>query len=256
MKPVRRFTEKSIPLMTEKWRGKQSNVRSNRMLFSTWWLSTLFPNWMGEVSKNKMIKSVSIDSRTIETQTLFIPIVGDNFDGHNFAEHATQKGAIALLWDETIKLPPNISDEVTIFFVKDTLIALQQLAQAHRDVLDPFVIGITGSNGKTTTKDMITSIAQTTYKTYGTIGNYNNHIGLPLTMVNMPANTEVLVLEMGMNNFGEIEQLSKLAQPDIGVIVNIGESHIEFLKTREGIAQAKLEIKEGLKEGGYLIIDG
>jgi len=226
------------------------------MLFSTWWLSTLFSNCMGEVSKNKMIKSVSIDSRTIEDQTLFIPLSGENFDGHSFAEHAIQKGAIALLWDESLELPPDISDEVTVFFVKDTLVALQQLAQAHRNVIDPFVIGITGSNGKTTTKDIVTSIAQTTYKTYGTIGNFNNHIGLPLTMINMPANTEVLVLEMGMNNFGEIEQLSKLAQPDIGVIVNIGESHIEFLKTREGIAQAKLEIKEGLKEGGYLIIDG
>src|SRR5699024_7643353 len=116
-----------IPLMTERSRGKLLNVRSNRMLFSTWWLSTIFPNWVGEDSKNKMIKSVSIDSRTIEAQTLFIPIVGDNFDGHTFSEHAIQKGAIALLWDESLELPSNISTEVTIFFVKDTLSALQQL---------------------------------------------------------------------------------------------------------------------------------
>src|SRR5699024_3008122 len=95
-----------------------------------------------------------------------------------------------------------------------------------------------------------------TYKTYGTIGNYNNHIGLPLTMVNMPANTEVLLLEMGMNNFGEIEQLSRLAKPDVGVIVNIRESNIEFIESCEGIAQAKIEIKCGLNEDGYLIIDG
>src|SRR5690625_6054604 len=107
------------------------------MLFSTWWLSSLFSNCMGEVSKNKMIKSVSIDSRTIEDQTLFIPLSGENFDGHSFAEHAIQKGAIALLWDESLELPPDISDEVTVFFVKDTLVALQQLAQAHRNVIHP-----------------------------------------------------------------------------------------------------------------------
>jgi len=226
------------------------------MLFSTRWLGTIFPSFSGNVTDNQMIESVSIDSRNINDHTLFVPIIGENFDGHDFVHDAISKGALAIFWDESHELPQDIPSHIAIFFVNDTITALQTLAKHHRAKINPFVIGITGSNGKTTTKDIVTSIVQTSFNTYGTIGNFNNHIGLPLTMVNMPTNTEVLVLEMGMNNFGEIEQLSRLAQPDIGMIVNIGESHIEFLKSREGIVQAKLEIMRGLKDDSYLMIDG
>lgn len=226
------------------------------MLYSTRWLATIFSNYAGNISDNQIIESVSIDSREINDRTLFVPIVGDNFDGHNFVHDAISKGAIAFFWNESYDLPENIPNDVAIFYVKNTLDALQLLAKEHRKKINPFVIGITGSNGKTTTKDIVTAVLNTSFKTYGTIGNFNNHIGLPLTITNMPTNTEVLVLEMGMNNFGEIERLSRLARPDIGIIVNIGESHIEFLESREGIVQAKMEIVSGLKEDGYLIIDG
>src|SRR5690625_3398106 len=226
------------------------------MLYSTRWLATIFPNNEGKISDNQIIESVSIDSRNIEGRTLFVPIVGENFNGHDFVEDAITKGAIAFFWDKSYDLPVNIPNDVAIFYVNDTIDALQLLAKEHRKKINPFVVGITGSNGKTTTKDIVTAVINTSFKTYGTKGNFNNHIGLPLTIVNMPTNSEVLVLEMGMNDFGEIEQLSRLAEPDIGIIVNIGESHMEFLQYREVIARAKLEITKGLKKDGYFIIDG
>lgn len=226
------------------------------MLYSTRWLATIFPNYKGKISDNQIIKTVSIDSRNIDNPALFVPIVGENFNGHDFVEDAITKGAIAFFWDESHELPKNLPDDVAVFIVEDTIFALQTLAKHYRKKINPFVIGITGSNGKTTTKDIVTSIVKTSFKTYGTVGNFNNHIGLPLTIVNMPTNTEVLVLEMGMNDFGEIEKLSHIANPDLGIIVNIGESHIEFLKSRKGIAKAKLEIVKGLKADGYLMIDG
>ncbi len=143
-----------------------------------------------------------------------------------------------------------------LFLVDDTLEALQKLAKAHREAIDPIVVGITGSNGKTTTKDIVTSVLKEKYEVLATKGNLNNHIGLPLTVLSMQSSCEVLVLEMGMSNFGEIELLSHIAQPDYAIITNIGESHIEFLGSREGIAKAKSEITAGLAEDGVLIIDG
>lgn len=226
------------------------------MLFSTTWLSTIFTEYEGHVSETKNIKQVTTDSRIQTNQSLFIPLVGENFDGHDFVQMAIDNGAVALLWEKTKPLPINLPKEMIVYFVQDTLEGLQILAKQYRQVVEPTVVGITGSNGKTTTKDLVAAIAKTTYKTHFTHGNLNNHIGLPLTILSMPRDTEVLVLEMGMNNFGEIEQLSKIAQPDFAMIVNIGESHIEFLGSREGIAQAKLEILAGIKQGGYLIIDG
>lgn len=226
------------------------------MLFSTAWLSTIFTHYKGNASDEQWINEVTTDSRNKSYHSLFIPLVGEKFDGHDFAEMAINHGAIALLWDETKPLPENLSHEVVVYFVHDTLEALQMLAKKYRHVVQPIVIGITGSNGKTTTKDLVASIASTTYKAHCTAGNLNNHIGLPLTILSMANDTEVLVLEMGMNNFGEIEQLSNIAQPDVAIIVNIGESHIEYLHSKEGIAQAKLEILTGLKKDGCLIIDG
>src|SRR5699024_4072048 len=122
--------------------------------------------------------------------------------------------------------------------------------------LNPVVIGITGSNGKTTTKDLVRQVVQPSFRTHYTYGNLNNHIGLPLTILDMDPTTQVLILEIGMNRFGEIERLSKIAKPDYAIITNIGESHIEFLGSREGIAQAKLEILSGMHKDATILIDG
>lgn len=140
--------------------------------------------------------------------------------------------------------------------MEDTVKALQELASAYRKEINPTVIGITGSNGKTTTKDLTKAVLQTTFKTHATKGNFNNHIGLPLTILSMDRETEVLILEMGMNHFGEIERLSNIGEPDKAIITNIDGQHIENLGSKEGIAKAKLEIVSGIKPEGTLIIDG
>ncbi|WP_087973010.1 UDP-N-acetylmuramoyl-tripeptide--D-alanyl-D-alanine ligase [Oceanobacillus rekensis] len=226
------------------------------MLFTMNWLSLIFTDNQGDIQDNKEIKSVTTDSRSVGNHSLFIPIIGEHFDGHHFAEKAIENGAIAVLWDKSKQLPNTISPDFPIFFVDDTLIALQEMAAQYRKEINPIVIGITGSNGKTTTKDLTAAVMKTSYRTHYTKGNFNNHIGLPLTVLSMDRNTEVLILEMGMSNFGEIDVLTQIARPDYAMITNIGESHIEFLGSRQGIVKAKLEIVNGLKENGVLIIDG
>lgn len=225
------------------------------MLFTTKWLATIFTSFQGDI-EGTCIKHVSTDSRAQVNDALFVPLVGENFDGHEYIMQAVEHGAVAILWDKSYLLPKELPSTLPIYFVDDTLSALQQLAKQYKNKVNPHVIGITGSNGKTTTKDIINSVLRTTYKTHCTEGNLNNHIGVPLTILSMPKETEMLVLEMGMNDFGEIKQLSLIAEPDIAIITHIGESHIEFLGSREGIATAKLEILAGLKENGLLIVDG
>lgn len=219
-------------------------------------LKSVFPDNMGNAAESTQIKMIQSDSRLPVEQALFIPIAGDNFDGHAYIEKAIEQGAIATLWDRSKEIPKAVSEELIFFFVEDTITALQQLAAYYREKVDPIVIGITGSNGKTTTKDLTYAVMQTTYKTHATKGNFNNHLGLPFTILQMPADTEMLVLEMGMSNFDEIDVLTKIAQPDYAIITNIGESHIEHLGSKKGIAAAKLEIMNGLKITGKLIIDG
>lgn len=204
--------------------------------------------------ENITINGVSTDSRNIVRGNLFIPLIGEHFDGHSFVMQATEAGALATLWQENV--PLDSSHNIPIIMVSDTLIALQNLASWYRQIINPIVIGVTGSNGKTTTKDLITAILTTKYKVHKTKGNLNNHIGVPLTLLRMPEETEVAVIEMGMSNIGEIERLSLIAKPDIAVLTNIGESHLEFLKTRENITKAKLEILKGLKEDGVAILPG
>lgn len=226
------------------------------MLFTTKWLSSHFTDFRGGAQGLNMVNIVITDSRQSVDKALFIPIVGDRFDGHNYIQQAFENGAVAVLWNKHKSLPDFLPTDFPVFLVEDTLIALQSLATYYRDEINPIVIGITGSNGKTTTKDMVAAISGTTYKTHYTNGNFNNHIGLPLTILSMPRETEVLVLEMGMSDFGEIERLSNIAKPDYAIITNIGESHIEFLGSRKGIAQAKLEIIKGMKADGEVIFDG
>lgn len=225
------------------------------MLFSIESLKEIFPQFTGESTSNH-VDAIMLDSRKQLKNSLFIPIVGDRFNAHDFIEGAIEQGAVATIWDKQYSVPPHVKDKCYFFYVDDTVEALQTLAKYYRNEINPTVIGITGSNGKTTTKDILASVLETTYKTHKTAGNYNNDIGLPLTILAMPRQTEMLVLEMGMNDFGEIDLLTQIASPDYAIITNIGESHIEFLGSRAGIAEAKLEIINGVKETGTVVIDG
>ncbi|MFC3040242.1 UDP-N-acetylmuramoyl-tripeptide--D-alanyl-D-alanine ligase [Virgibacillus xinjiangensis] len=225
------------------------------MTFTIEWISHIFEKFDGEV-KNVKINEIMTDSRKVTKDALFVPIKGENFDAHDFLMQAVENGAAATLWNRKKNLPEDLPAGFPVFYVEDTTVALQTLAQTYREEVDPVVIGVTGSNGKTTTKDLIASVMKTSYRTHYTDGNYNNHIGLPLTILSMPSDTEALVLEMGMSAFGEIDLLSRLSKPDYAVITNIGESHIEYLGSRAGIARAKLEITSGLNEEGLLLIDG
>lgn len=226
------------------------------MKFTTKWMTEHFQSYQGAAGDHIEIEHVYTDTRKETSKALFVPIEGDSFDGHQFLQSAIENGAVAAFWNKEKPLPSFVPTDFPIFFVNDTLIALQQLAHLYRSLINPHVIGITGSNGKTTTKDFVASVLSKSYETHKTKGNFNNHIGLPLTILDMSPATQVLVLEMGMNHFGEIEQLSFIAEPDVAVITNIGESHIEYLGSREGIAQAKSEITAGLKQNGKVLVDG
>jgi UDP-N-acetylmuramoyl-tripeptide--D-alanyl-D-alanine ligase len=200
-----------------------------------------------------LITGVSTDTRTLHAGNLYVPLQGEQFDGHHFLDRAVNAGAIAALWQEDREIPQT---NIPLIIVPNTLTALQQLAERYLQEVGCKVVAITGSNGKTTTKDLVASVLATTFAVHKTNGNFNNHIGLPLTVLQMPNSTEVAVLEMGMNHLGEISVLSQLAKPDVAIITNIGESHIGYLGSRAKIAEAKLEICDGLATDGTLLIDG
>jgi len=200
-----------------------------------------------------VIEGVTIDSRNINTGNLFVPFRGEHADGHKYVVESIQKGAAAALWEKDVPNPPV---GLPIVIVDNCLQALQELARKYRQELPVKVVGITGSNGKTTTKDMTASLLSIQYKVQKTEGNYNNHLGLPLTVLGLHEDTDIAVLEMGMSGRGEIEFLTKLACPDAVVITNIGESHLLDLGSREGIAEAKLEILQGLRDGGLAVLHG
>lgn len=206
--------------------------------------------------ENTVIENFSKDTRTIQPNDIYVGIKGENFDGNTLYEQALEKGAKACLLqgieisDETIK---KYKDKA-IIIVEDTIKALQEIASYKRDLYDIPVIAITGSVGKTSTKDIIASVVGEQYNVLKTQGNLNNHIGLPLTILGLK-NHEALVVEMGMSNLGEISVLSKIAKPNIAVITNVGTAHIGNLGSRENILKAKLEILDGLKKDGILIIN-
>ncbi|QED46356.1 UDP-N-acetylmuramoyl-tripeptide--D-alanyl-D-alanine ligase [Cytobacillus dafuensis] len=205
------------------------------------------------VFNDAVISGVCIDSRKINSGNLFVPFKGENSDGHRFVEDAIKKGASAALWQKDVPNPPL---HLPILVVENTLIALQELARNYRDALNVRVVGVTGSNGKTTTKDMTANLLSVKYKVQKTDGNFNNEIGLPLTILGLEEDTEIAVLEMGMSSKGEIDFLTRLARPEAAIITNIGESHLLDLGSREGIAEAKLEIMNGLQENGLLTYYG
>ncbi|MGD0033275.1 UDP-N-acetylmuramoyl-tripeptide--D-alanyl-D-alanine ligase [Paenibacillus illinoisensis] len=199
------------------------------------------------------VEGVFTDSRKPVEGSLFIPLVGERFDGHEFVQACLEKGAAGALWQNDHGFPPQGG---AVIVVEDTLAALQGLASAYLAESQTSVVGITGSNGKTTTKDIVDAILSTKFKVHKTQGNFNNHIGLPLTVLSMEQDTEIVILEMGMSGRREIEALSLIAQPDIAIITNIGESHLLQLGSRLEIARAKAEIAAGMKPGGLLIYNG
>ncbi len=199
-----------------------------------------------------VITSVSTDTRTLVDGSLYIALRGENFNGNVFALAAVEAGADCVILDE---MPTDVEQlGVPIVLVQDTLLALQRLAKWYRQQLDIRVVGITGSNGKTSTKDFAASVIAQKWKVNATKGNLNNHIGLPLSVLSTEEDDQVCVWEMGMNHAGEIAPLCQIAQPDIGIITNIGTAHIEFLKTREGIAEEKSALARALPEQGTLIL--
>lgn len=207
-------------------------------------------NALDVTNETTIVTGLEFDSRKITPGDIFVPLAGAR-DGHEFAEMAQKNGAVAIFWSRELAEAPK---DLAVIHVKDVLQALQILATYYLAVIHPDVIAITGSNGKTTTKDMTESVLAQKYQTYKTQGNYNNNIGLPYTILHMPETTEKIVLEMGMDHLGEIALLSEIAEPDVAAITMIGEAHIESLGSREGIAQAKMEIATNLTEDGLLLI--
>ncbi|HLV23244.1 MAG TPA: UDP-N-acetylmuramoyl-tripeptide--D-alanyl-D-alanine ligase [Moheibacter sp.] len=188
-------------------------------------------------------QTVSTDTRDNQMKSIFFALKGDNFNGNKFAQEAIKSGALFAIVDE--KEFEDIEND--IYYVEDTLNALQKLAQYHREQLKIPVIALTGSNGKTTTKELITQVLAKRYKVAATKGNLNNHIGVPLTMLSIKANDEIAVVEMGANHLLEIEFLSNIAQPDFGYITNFGKAHLEGFGSVEGVIEGKSELYNYLR---------
>lgn len=199
------------------------------------------------------IQGVCIDSRKVVEGNLYIPIHGVNNNGHDYVQQAIDNGAKAVLWERREANPPKA---VVVILVDDTTMALQKLAKAYRDQLNMKVVGVTGSNGKTSTKDILASVLAKHFITQKTLGNFNNEIGVPLTLLSLSENCEAAVVEMGMENLQELSFLTKIVRPDIAIISNVGTAHLENLGTMENIARAKMEITEGLRKHGLLIYNG
>ncbi|GMA99702.1 UDP-N-acetylmuramoyl-tripeptide--D-alanyl-D-alanine ligase [Pelosinus sp. IPA-1] len=195
---------------------------------------------------------VSTDTRTVKQGDLFIPLVGENFDGHDFIEQAIKNGASGVIFSRKNML---ISKEITAIEVEDTLLALQNLARFHRQRFTIPVVAITGSNGKTTTKDMAAAVLSSKFHVLKTEANYNNEIGLPLTLLQLTKQHEVAVVEMGMRGKGQIRQLANIALPTIAIITNIGETHLELLGSIENIASAKAELLEFIPKSGLSLLN-
>ena len=193
--------------------------------------------------------SVSIDTRNIKENDIFFAIKGPNFDGNKFAEEAIEKGCSYVISDN-LHLR-KLSDK--IIYVKNSIETLQKLGNYHRRTLKAKIIAITGSNGKTTSKEILLNVLKYRYNTIATKGNLNNHLGVPLTLLSMDIDTEIGIIEMGANHLKEIETLCKIAEPDYGYITNFGNAHLEGFKTIEGVIKGKSELYEYLKSNSKLI---
>lgn len=204
-----------------------------------------------EADKKREIAGAVIDSRLVEKGDLFIPIKGEKVDGHRFIPDVFAKGAIAVLTEQELVQPAG-----SYILVGNTQTAMKRIAEYYRKSLDIKVVGITGSVGKTSTKEMIASVLSQKYSVLKTEGNFNNEIGLPLTIFRIREEHQIAVLEMGISEFGEMHRLAQMANPDICVITNIGLCHLENLMTRDGILKAKTESFEHLTENGIAVLNG
>ncbi|MFA7674573.1 MAG: UDP-N-acetylmuramoyl-tripeptide--D-alanyl-D-alanine ligase [Endomicrobiia bacterium] len=203
------------------------------------------------------IKDVAIDTRTLKQGSLFFAIQGKNFDGHDFIRSAIEKQVAAIVYSrEDINLKYFFPNLPSLVKVKNTSLALEQLAIAYRKRHTALKsIAITGSNGKTTTKEMLSSILKRKYKTLSNKGNYNNRIGVPLTVFDLTSDTRYAVFELGTSEFGEIEALTNIVLPDCGIITNIGSSHLQYFKTPENVLQEKKNLIDGIKKDGFIAIN-
>ncbi|SDX77218.1 UDP-N-acetylmuramoyl-tripeptide--D-alanyl-D-alanine ligase [Eubacterium barkeri] len=199
------------------------------------------------------ITSASIDSRTIAPGGLYIPIIGESMDGHQFIQNAIDNGAVAVLTQQPDCTAP---EEITVIRVDSTKDALQALGRANRHRYHIPVVAVTGSSGKTTTKDVIAAVLSQKCKTMKTQGNYNNQLGVPQTLFQLDGSYGAAVVEMGMDHLGDIRETIDEVTPHYAVITNIGTAHLEFLKTQENILKAKMEILETMGEGDYAILNG
>ena len=200
---------------------------------------------------DREVAGVTIDSRKVEKDFLFVAINGERFNAHQFIPDTIEKGALCVVSHEDLG-----DTDYPYILVEATGQALLDIAKLYRDSFNVKVVGITGSVGKTSTKEMIASVLAQKYNVHKTQGNFNNECGLPLTIFEMNEEHQVSVLEMGINHFGEMRKLSTVASPDICVITNIGVAHLEFLKTREGIMQEKTQMFQDMKPGGSVVLNG
>jgi len=215
----------------------------------------------GKAASDTCVSSVVIDSRQVTEQGVFLATIGERVDGHRFIASVFEKGAVLAV---TRKTPEQVEAETGVsskgwgsyLLVEDTLQALKDIAEAYRRKLSIPVVGITGSVGKTSTKEFIAGVLSEKYNVLKTDGNYNNEIGVPLTLLRIRREHTAAVIEMGISDFGEMHRLSRMARPDICVITNIGQCHLENLKTRDGILKAKSEIFDFMAENGQVILNG
>ena len=205
----------------------------------------------GDNGNEKEVLGVELDSRKLQEGYLFIATKGERVDGHSFIPQAFEKGCYGVVCE---KLPEKVDGPCVL--VKDSFMALQDIAAYYREQLSVKVVGITGSVGKTSTKEVIASTLAQKYRVLKTEGNFNNEIGLPLTILRIRKEHEVAVLEMGINHFGEMHRLSRMAKPDICVITNIGQCHLEFLGDRDGVLKAKTEMFDFMKKDGVVCLNG
>lgn len=201
-------------------------------------------------SNIRQITGLATDSRKLQIGDMFIALKGENFDGHDYAKTAVKNGAAIVLSHQ------KLSDNTPYLLVEDTLTALHKLAKYYKSKFKIPFVAVTGSSGKTTTKDMIASVLSVKYSVLKTEGNFNNAIGLPLTLFGLEKSHEICVLEMGMSSLGEIELLADIVRPEAGVITNVGTAHIEKLQTRENILKAKTEIFTYFDSGNTAVING